>query len=110
MHIEALLKAKVDKAIVPHQVSYLDVISGNRLIDQMFVSQLTSSSAVALPSSQEQEQLMITENSPLTILPTPTPIIPNGSSPLCEALASPCIPSMVLSSYVREGSSRGLFR
>ncbi|GAA0145988.1 hypothetical protein LIER_42890 [Lithospermum erythrorhizon] len=59
--LATLLKAKDGKAVVPHQVSYLDVISGNRFIDQMLVSQLASSAVAPAPVEAISEQLMATE-------------------------------------------------
>ncbi|GAA0160089.1 hypothetical protein LIER_16724 [Lithospermum erythrorhizon] len=40
-----LLRLKDRKAVVPHQVSYLDMISGNRLLSEMLALGIPSSSA-----------------------------------------------------------------
>ncbi|GAA0156605.1 hypothetical protein LIER_14060 [Lithospermum erythrorhizon] len=68
-----LLRAKEKKAVVPHQVSYLDIISGNRLINEMLAPEAPSSS-VQIPLAAPGESLGNVGERPSTPLLTPIPV------------------------------------
>ncbi|GAA0144358.1 hypothetical protein LIER_35915 [Lithospermum erythrorhizon] len=119
--LATLLRAKDGKAIVPHQVSYLDAISRNRFVDQMLIAATTPSgvgpSTTALSADESTEEQMPLDQRSSPQLPTPTPqeqpsttpdmvFIPTGSSSLPDALGSSNMPHRVPSWNVIEGSSK----
>ncbi|GAA0160653.1 hypothetical protein LIER_17160 [Lithospermum erythrorhizon] len=111
------MRAKDGKAIVPHQVSYLDPISGNRFADRMLIAVTTPSGAgpstTALSTDElTEEQMPLDERSSPQLpieQPSTTPymvFIPTVSSSLPDALGSSNLPQRIPSWNVIEGSSK----
>ncbi|GAA0157003.1 hypothetical protein LIER_38386 [Lithospermum erythrorhizon] len=75
--LATLLGMKEGKPVVPQQVSYLDVISWNRLLSDMLSPEVPSSSAALLSTANVSNQTRGTEEKSSPLLPTPSdqPII-----------------------------------
>ncbi|GAA0159942.1 hypothetical protein LIER_16611 [Lithospermum erythrorhizon] len=115
INLATLLIAKDGKAVVPNQVSYLEVILGTRLLSEMLAPEAPSSSITSTPVVGISSQPMGLEERSSPLLNTPTPadqteinleILSPEPSPFRETSLSANLPHWTPTWDVTEGSSR----